>query len=225
VLDDGRRVAAACLNSAAYRGFCKEWADWVLECGVDAVFWDEPAWVVPADVGVDDPARWSCCCDRCAGRLREESVVDFLRELVSHVASRGGASTVCLLPATEGAQGLADWDAVAALPGLATLATDPYWRHWDAAAEPFVRRFARLLRETADGRGVGAQLWVPSFGLGRDDVPDLEAAIAAAREEGVDDLWTWGYEACAHMTHLATPDSALVWEAVSSALTGREVLA
>ena len=42
VLDDGRRVAAACLNSSAYRDFCKEWADWVLECGVDSVFWDEP---------------------------------------------------------------------------------------------------------------------------------------------------------------------------------------
>ena len=27
VMDDGRRVAAACLNQPAYRAFCKEWAD------------------------------------------------------------------------------------------------------------------------------------------------------------------------------------------------------
>ncbi|HET8751100.1 MAG TPA: N-acetylmuramic acid 6-phosphate etherase [Gaiellaceae bacterium] len=236
VLDDGRRVAAACLNSAAYREFCKEWADWALECGVDAVFWDEPAWVVPAHVGVDEPARWTCRCERCAERFgapipgeptpevrrfREDSVVDFLRELVAHVAARGGASTVCLLPATEGTQGLADWDDVAGLPGLATLATDPYWKHWDEAAGAFVRRFARLLRETAARNGVGAQLWVPSFGLEAGDVPDLEAGVAGAREEGVEDLWTWGYEACRHMTHLATPDAPLVWEAVSKALTGR----
>jgi hypothetical protein len=240
VLDDGRPVAAACLNSGAYREFCKEGADWVLECGVDSVFWDEPAWVVPAEVGVDDAARWTCRCERCAERFggpipaeptpeferfRQQSVVDFLRELLAHVAARGGASTVCLLPATEGVQGLADWDQAAALPGLATLATDPYWKHWDEAAEPFVRRFARLLRKTADGHGVGAQLWVPSFGLDREDIPDLEAAVEAARDEGIDDLWTWGYEACGHMTHLATHDSALVWEAVSSALTGHEVLA
>jgi N-acetylmuramic acid 6-phosphate etherase len=208
----------------------------VLECGVDSVFWDEPAWVVPVHVGVDDPARWTCRCEHCAERFggpvpaeltpevrrfREESVVDFLRELVAHVAARGGANAICLLPATEGAQGLADWDEVAALPGLATLVTDPYWKHWDEAAGSFVRRFARLLRETTEHHDVGAQLWVPCFGLGRDDVPDLEAAIAAAREEGVDDLWTWGYEACLHMTHLATPDSPLVWEAVSAALTGK----
>jgi N-acetylmuramic acid 6-phosphate etherase len=234
VLDDGRRVAAACLNSSAYRDFCKEWADWALECGVDSVFWDEPAWVVPVHVGVDDPARWTCRCARCAERFggpipaeltpevtrfREESVVDFLREVVAHVAARGGENTICLLPATEGTQGLADWDEVAELPGLGTLATDPYWKHWDEPAGPFVRRFARLLRKTADRHGVGAQLWLPSFGLGRDDIPDLEAAVAGAREEGVDDLWTWGYEACGYMTHLATPDAPLVWDAVSAALT------
>ena len=235
VLDDGRRVAAACLNSAAYRDFCKEWADWVLECGVDSVFWDEPAWVVPVHVGVDDASRWTCRCERCAERFggpipaersevqafREASVVDFLREMLAHVAARGGSNAICLLPSTEGTQGLADWNEVAALPGLDTLVTDPYWKHWDGSAEEFVRRFARLLRETADRHGVAAQLWVPSFGLTRGDVPDLEAAITASREEGVDDLWTWGYEACRHMTHLATPDSPLVWEAVSAALTGR----
>jgi N-acetylmuramic acid 6-phosphate etherase len=236
VLDDGRRVAAACLNSSAYRDFCKEWADWALECGVDAVFWDEPAWVVPVHVGVDDPDRWTCRCERCAERFggpipaertpdvqafREASVVDFLREMLSHVAARGGANAICLLPATEGTQGLADWNEVASLPGLATLVTDPYWKHWDGSAESFVRRFARLLRETANSHGVAAQLWVPSFGLTKDDIPDLEAAIMAAGEEGVEDLWTWGYEACGHMTSLATPDAPLVWEAVSAALTGR----
>jgi N-acetylmuramic acid 6-phosphate etherase len=240
VLDDGRRVAAACLNSAPYRDFLKAWADWVLGCGVDSVFWDEPAWVVPAHVGIDAPARWTCRCDRCAERFgapipgeltaevtrfRQESVVDFLREVVAHVTARGGTNTICLLPSLEGTQGLADWDEVASIPGLATLATDPYWKHWDEAAAPFVRRFARLLRETADRHGVGAQLWVPSFGLDRGDISDLEAGIAGAREEGVGDLWTWGYEACRHMTHLATPDSALVWEAVSAALTGRAQVA
>ena len=236
VLDDGRRVAAACLNSPRYRAFCREWADAALEAGADAVFWDEPGWVVPEHVGVDDPARWSCRCAHCTERFggevpaertpevqafREASVADFLREVVAHVAERGGRNTVCLLPLTEGAHGLSDWDAVASLPGLTTLATDPYWKHQNEAAAPFVRRFARLLHDTCEHHGVGAQLWLPSFGLTRDEVPDLESAVAAAREEGVDDLWTWGYEACGHMTSLATPDAPLVWEAASAALAER----
>jgi N-acetylmuramic acid 6-phosphate etherase len=234
VLDDGRRVSAACLNSPAYRRFCADWADWALECGVDSLFWDEPAWVVPAHVGAE-AERWSCRCAHCAERFgrdlprelddevrafREASVVDFLRELLA----RGGTHTICLLPSTEGAQGISDWNTVAALPGLTTFATDPYWKHWNEDAGPFVRRFARLLRETCERHGVGAQLWLPSFGLSADEIPELEAAVAAARAEGIDDLWTWGYEACGHMTALATPDAPAVWEAVTRALTARPPL-
>jgi N-acetylmuramic acid 6-phosphate etherase len=230
VLDDGRRVATGCLNQPAYRAFCKEWADAALECGTDYVFWDEPHWTVPAHVGIDDPERWACCCDVCrelAGGIarptqefREASLVDFLREMSAHVAARGGKNTICLLPLTEGSHGIKDWDSVAALPGLDVFATDPYWKNFDEPAGSFVGRFATLLAETAARHGVRAQLWLPSFGLTRDDIPDLEAAIEAARAAGIDDVWTWGYEACGHMTHLATPDSSVVWEAVTRALNG-----
>jgi N-acetylmuramic acid 6-phosphate etherase len=234
VIDDGRRVAAACLNSPAYRSFCADWADWAIECGVDSLFWDEPAWVVPAHVGVED-GRWSCRCRYCAERFgrelpreldddvrafREASVVDFLREMLA----RGGTHTICLLPATDGAHGISDWSSVASLPGLTTFATDPYWKHWNESAGPFVRRFARLLRETCDRHGVGAQLWLPSFGLTADEIPELEAAVAAAREEGIDDLWTWGYEACGSMSALATPDAPQVWAAITKALTAQPPL-
>jgi N-acetylmuramic acid 6-phosphate etherase len=235
VLDDGRRVAAGCLNNPVYREYCREWADAALELGADKLFWDEPHWAQPAHVGVDDPQRWACACDVCREQFgspldaltpevqafRESSLVDFLREMTGHVERRGGRSTVCLLPLVEGPHGIGDWDAVASLPGLATLATDPYWKSFGEPAGPFVERFARLVAETATRNGVEPQLWVPSFGLTRDDIPDLEAAVAAARNAGVGDVWTWGYEACAHMTSLATPDAPLVWEAVTAALTGR----
>src|SRR5512133_2098520 len=227
VLDDGRRVATGCLNQPAYRAFCKEWADAALECGADYVFWDEPHWTVPAHVGIDDKERWACCCDVCrelAGgevtqEFREASLVGFLREMTEHVAARGGKNTICLLPLTEGSHGIKDWDAVAALPGLDIFTTDPYWKNFDEEPGAFVGRFAQLLAETAARHGVRPQLWVPSFGLTREDIPDLEAAIASTRAAGIEDIWTWGYEACGHMTHLATPDAPLVWEAVTRALT------
>jgi N-acetylmuramic acid 6-phosphate etherase len=238
VLDDGTHVATGCLNNPAYRAFCREWADAALEAGTDYVFWDEPHWTVPAHVG--RPAeRWACCCDVCRDlsgldlggegltldvpevrAFRESSVADFLREMVAHVAERGGKNTICLLPLTEGPHGISDWDAVASLPGLTVLATDPYWKNFDESADAFVGRFARLLADTAARYGVEAQLWLPSFGLTRADIPDLEAAVEATRAARIDDIWTWGYEACSHMTALATPDAPLVWEAVTKALTG-----
>jgi N-acetylmuramic acid 6-phosphate etherase len=235
VLDDGRRVATGCLNQPAYRAFCKDWADAALECGTDSVFWDEPHWTVPEHVGVE-AERWACRCEVCQEKFgrpmpreltdevlafRERSTVEFLREMCEHVAVRGGKNTICLLPATEGAHGIADWDAVASIPGLAKLATDPYWKNFGEPTGPFVERFARLVAEAASRNGIEPQLWVPSFGLTRDDIPELEAAVASSRAAGVEDVWTWGYEACGHMTALATPDAPLVWEAVTDALTGR----
>ena len=238
VLDDGRRVAAGCLNHPDYRAWCRGWADAALEAGVDSVFWDEPHWVVPEHVGVDDAERWGCRCDVCRARwaervggelpatltpevlaFREASIVEFLAEMVDHVGRQGGRSTICLLPLTEGAHGVADWDAVAGIPGLGTFASDPYWNCFGADAVPFVDRFARLVRETADRHAVRAQLWLPSFWLKAEDLDDLRGSVAAARAAGIDDLWTWGYEACGHMTHLATPDSALVWSTICDLLT------
>ena len=233
VLDDGRRVAAACLNHPRYRSFCAEWADAALDAGADLVFWDEPHWVVPEHVGVEDATRWSCRCDVCRERFgrdfpaelddevlafREESLVDFLGELTAHVRSRGGRNTICLLPAVEGAHGVRDWDAVASLPGVDVFATDPYWKSFDEEAGPFVRRFAKLLVETAARHGVVSELWVPAFRLTAADIPDLEDAVTAAQTAGVDRVWVWGYEACAHMSHLATADSLEVWERVCELL-------
>ena len=236
VLDDGRRVATGCLNQPSYRAFCKVWADAALDVGTDYVFWDEPHWTVPEHVGIDDSERWACRCDTCQERFggpmptelteevlafRERSTVDFLREMTEHVAARGGRSTICLLPLVEGPHGVSDWDAVASLPGVAKLATDPYWKNFGEPAGPFVERFARLLADTAARNGVEPQLWVPSFGLTREDIPEVEAAVASAHAAGVADVWTWGYEACGHMTHLATSDAPAVWEAVTAAMTGR----
>src|SRR5207237_1355276 len=145
-------------------------------------------------------APWACRCEVCLRlyeerrgeampaeltpevlAFREASTVDFLRDMLAHVASRGGRSTICLLPLVEGPHGVSDWDAVASLPGLDTLATDPYWKNFDEQPAAFVGRFARLVAEAAQRPGVGAPPWVPSFGLTRADVPDLEAAIEAAR--------------------------------------------
>ncbi|HZB22911.1 MAG TPA: N-acetylmuramic acid 6-phosphate etherase [Gaiellaceae bacterium] len=232
-LDDGRRVGAACLNHPDYRAFLKEWADAALATGADLVFWDEPHWVVPGHVGVEDRERWGCCCDLCRERFgrdfpaelddevlafRDASLADFLGELVAHVRERGGRNTVCLLPADEGAHGIRDWDAIAALPGLDVLATDPYWHGYGVPVEPFVPKFSALVAETAARHGVEPEVWLPAYRLERKDIPDFETAVRAVRAAGVERLWVWGYEACGHMSHLASPDADEVWEAVVRAV-------
>ena len=238
VLDSGRPVAAGCLNSEAYREFVRSWATAAVETGADRIFWDEPHWAHPAHF--DEPReRWGCRCARCVQRwcdetgdddmpaeltaevrvFRERCLVEFLGELTAYVASLGGRSTVCLLPHTSGSLGVADWSAVARLPGLATLATDPYWKAFGEPVGPFVTEFSERVAQQAAAAGIEAQIWIQGFRLGPDDADDIRTAVAAARAAGVDDLWTWGYEAGGHMSYLGTRDPETVWEILCDALT------
>jgi N-acetylmuramic acid 6-phosphate etherase len=232
-------VAAGCLNSEAYREFVRSWATAAVETGADRIFWDEPHWAHPAHF--DEPLeRWGCHCPRCVQRwcdetgdddmpteltaevrvFRERCLVEFLGELTAYVASLGGRSTVCLLPHTSGSLGVADWSAVARLPGLATLATDPYWQAFGEPAGPFVTEFSERVAQQAAAAGIDPQIWIQGFRLGPEDVDDIYAAVAAARSAGVDDLWTWGYEACGHMSYLGTRQPERMWEILCDALTG-----
>jgi hypothetical protein len=238
VLSDGRTTTAGCPNHPLFRAFVREWAGAAVETGADHVFLDEPHWINPAllddrwpHVQVEDlaDAPWACRCATCrrlyrerlgeampavrsaeVQRFREDSMVDFLADLVAHVAGLGGRSTVCLLPLLEGPAGIADWDAVAALPGLGTIATDPYWRSFRQPTRPFVSEFARLVRAVGEAHGVSPQIWIQGFRLTAADIPDVAVAVEAARSAGVEDLWTWGWHACGHMSYLATPDSEAV---------------
>jgi N-acetylmuramic acid 6-phosphate etherase len=238
VLDDGRSTTAGCPNHPEYREFVRRWASAAVETGAERIFWDEPHWAHPVHFEAE-PERWGCRCARCRARYRHETgdnmpavltpevaqrrdawMVEFLGDLVTHVATLGGRSTVCLLPLTEGAHGLADWSAVAGLPGLHTLATDPYWQAFSQPVVPFVGGFARRLQALATETGVGAQLWIQGFRLGPEDEADIRAAVAEARSAGIEDLWTWGYEACGHMSYLGTRDPARVWAILTDVLTG-----
>ncbi len=239
VLDSGRPVAAGCLNSSAYREFVRSWAAAAVETGADRIFWDEPHWAHPAHF--DEPLeRWGCHCPRCVQRwcdetgdddmpteltaevrvFRERCLVEFLGELTAYVASLGGRSTVCLLPHTSGSLGVADWSAVARLPGVATLATDPYWQAFKEPVGPFVTEFSERVAQQAVAAGIDPQIWIQGFRLGPEDADDIYAAVAAARAAGVHDLWTWGYEACGHMSYLGTRAPEQVWEILCDALTG-----
>jgi N-acetylmuramic acid 6-phosphate etherase len=151
--------------------------------------------------------------------FRERCLVEFLGELTAYVASLGARSTVCLLPHTSGSLGVADWSAVARLPGVATLATDPYWKAFNEPVVPFVTEFSERVAQQAAAAGIDPQIWIQGFRLGPEDADDIHAAVVAARSAGVDDLWTWGYEACAHMSYLDTRDPERVWEVLCDALT------
>jgi hypothetical protein len=235
-LETGRATPSGCPNDERVRTFVREWIDAAVETGADRIFCDEPHWVHPEHFGLDS-THWGCRCDRCrelfADRFggdmptqltdevlafREAGLVDFVAAFVSHVASRGAQATVCLLPLTGGVHGIADWSRVASLRGLHTFGTDPYWKAFGEPAEAMVREYARRVVALAREHDVRAQLWIQGFRLEPSDADDIRTAVRVAREEGVEDLWAWGFEACGHMSALGGSDPAAVWDVLRDAL-------
>lgn len=236
---DGRRIGAACPNQPEVRAFVKGWAEAAVESGADHLFWDEPHWAHP--VRFDQPGdAWTCVCDVCRGlyrerygeampgvltpqvvAFREACLTELLSELVAHVRALGGRSTICLLPAADGLHAVDSWEPVAAIAGLDRIATDPYWSFFGRDAAAYVGEQSARVRALADANGIGGQIWIQGFKLGPEQEAEIHAAVAAARTAGVTDLWTWGYEACAHLTHLGTREPERVWEILTAALTGR----
>jgi hypothetical protein len=184
------------------------------------------------------PERWGCRCSYCAERFggelpleltpevlafREHCMVDFIGDFVARTDALGARAVVCLLPLTGGRHGITDWSRVATLPGLDTFGTDPYWKAFGQPVEPFAREYARRVVELATEHGVRPQLWIQGFRLDRADLDDVRTAVRVAREEGIDDLWVWGYEACGHMSALAGDDPQALWATLVAEMTGAEV--
>jgi hypothetical protein len=241
VLADGRRTPAACPNHPLTRELIRTWIDAAVQTGADRIFCDEPHWVHPEHFGLPEEL-WGCRCETCRARFearhgapmpaeftdavrafREDGLVEFIDRFVTHADGRGARPAVCLLPLTGGRHGVSDWARVASLPGLHTFGTDPYWKAFGQPVEPFVREYARRVVELAAAHDVQPQLWIQGFRLDRADLDDVRTAVRVAREEGIEDLWVWGYEACGHMSALAGDDPGALWRTLVDGLTGASV--
>jgi hypothetical protein len=236
----GRRVASPCPTRPEFRAYVRSWATAAVEAGADRIFWDEPHWAHPRRFDEPDD-NWTCVCSSCHSSFearfgtpmpaaltpdvrafREQVLVELLADLVAHVRSLGGRSTICLLPPVSGVHvGIDDWEPVAAIDGLDTLATDPYWSFFGLDAGEFVGGQSQRLAATAAKHGLTPQIWIQGYQLGPEQALEIRSAVAAARAAGVDDLWTWAYEACGHMTYLGTREPERVWQELTQALTGR----
>jgi hypothetical protein len=234
ILEDGRWTPAGCPNQPRVREFVHRWIDAAVQTGAERIFCDEPHWVHPEHFDLD-PSHWGCRCAACTERFggelpaeltpevqafREDSMIDFIGDFVAEVARQGARAAICPLPLSSGAQGISDWSRLAALPGLDTLGTDPYWKAFGRPVEPFVREYASRVATLSKAHGLTGQIWIQNFRVQASDAADVATAVRVAREEGVEDLWVWAFEACGHMTALAPDDPETVWNAACDALVG-----
>lgn len=239
-LSTGDRVAAACFNDSTFREFVREWTRDAVDLGADVIFWDEPHWFVAAwdDDPVPDGA-WTCRCDACRKRFedeygepmpetetdrvvqfQEDSLFDFLDEMMALVREKGAENAVCLLPGDSSEHGLTDWERLAASDHIDVFATDPYWAAFDEELEPFVGEYTERVVGLADEHDLESQIWIQGFALPDDPgTPEqVRRATCIAVEGGVDSVFMWGWDACRVISSIGTTDHDAVWNAYLDAL-------
>ncbi|WP_295010566.1 hypothetical protein [uncultured Microbacterium sp.] len=208
----GRVRPAACLNSTMLRSLLRRWILAAATAGFDEILWDEPAWAF----ATDDGARCVCryCRDLPEDLSPERNLVEFVSWLVEEARSHGMRSTVCLIPDELALTPGQPWAEMASIPGLASLSSDPYWKTAYLPAEKFVTDVTERVRTAIGALPVHCECWVQGFGLGEEDLPDLEIAFQAARNAGARRIWVWAFAAAGHMSELGTTSADTVWEAI-----------
>lgn len=232
----GQPWPAACPNQPAFREFVRAWTDKAVDLGPDGIVWDEPHLVQGA--WHDQPERWSCRCGLCQSLYREkfggemptdgttpevlafqsETLLDLMAEALAYAHSQGVKNITCHLPREMQRPGSLDWEAVAALPHLHNLGTDPYpfpafpnqpsqahrWRE-------MVAGYAAEVAALCQRHGLENHLCIQAFSLPKDDHGYLDGVWEIAAEAGITNLYAWGFDGHRDMSRFACEDPDEVW--------------
>ena len=214
---DGMPKVAACPNHPEFRAYMHKWIETVCATKVSTIFWDEPHFYFEKG-GLQN---WSCRCERCregfrkrfgyempaaafdqmqpeqardVKQFREDSLIDFLKEMTEDVHARGKRNCVCMLPPWFPA-GLDDWGKVARLESVDEVASDPYWEK--GATEEWVREkyaeTARKLTDVAAKYNKATQMWIKAYQIEAGRENDLAIAVEETRKAGIRNIVAWSY--------------------------------
>ncbi|GFP21013.1 hypothetical protein HKBW3S06_00239 [Candidatus Hakubella thermalkaliphila] len=174
---------------------------------------------------------WTCYCDVCR-RLyrekfgqempealdesivlfREETILNFLAEMLAYSGEKGQKNAVCLLP-TENPliAGVTKWEKVAGLAGLDMIATDPYWFVWGQKVEEFVPYFTHKVLALGEEFHLETQVWVQAFSVPAGREEEVRKAVELIAGLGVKNIAAWSYRAASPMSAIKSANPSLVW--------------
>lgn len=246
-LSDGRDVPGACPNHPHTGAWLRRWVDAATASGAEGVLWDEPhLWIPWWDDWTESAAdAWSCRCDACReawaeGRhgapggafpatltpelraFRTRTLLALLDDAMGAVRAAGMRNVLTALPVEPDAPEALPWDALAALPALDGIGTDPYWFLHGRPVDEYVGGWTARIASLTRGRDLRSHAWVALFGVPPDRAEELARAVAIAAAAGIDDLFAWSWPGGATPHDGALPEAqawALVAAAVASSAT------
>ena len=235
----GKVLPGACPNRPEFMAFAKRWTDAALDLGADMLFWDEPHLYLPE--WFQQSGRWGCRCPTCRSLYKErfgedmptseedagvmafkaETLMNFLRELLSYAKRQGARNAITVLPENYQKKGLLDWQAIASLDCVDNLGTDPYpfpsyanqlnfGDHWREYVLEYTDRIVKLTEE----HHLENHLWVEGFSLPNDDFGYLDQVMDLAMDRGIQNLAVWGFDGHRDMSAFACENPDKVWQQI-----------
>jgi hypothetical protein len=238
VLSTGEPVPAACPNRPELRAALRLWVDAAIEAGADVLFWDEPHFFAPDQIGWYDGPHdaWACRCAACqylyrerygeelpsaldpgVRAFRQERILDFLADMTGYAATQGVTNALCLSPAADDEPGGQPFRAAAELPNIQIFGTAPYWLRTHLTVEEHVGQQAARVVEICRYLGKPAQIWVHGFGLPEGREEEVATAVEIAAAGGAEYIGAWAYPPCEDVGPAASARPDVVWETLGRA--------
>lgn len=234
VLNNGKRVPAACPSAPETLWTMRLWLDEVISSGATMIFWDEPHLYIPGwdEIRMAPDDAWGCRCPRCrqffkdeygsempekmtpeVKAFRQKILLKFLRDMTAYASSKGVTNAVCLLPATEETNESLPWNQVITFTGLKVFGTDPYWMEYNRKVVEFVTEMTRKVVKTCKGQDIQPHIWAQAFKIPKGREQEIAIALETAAKEGASNLAAWGYRGCEPWDG-ASDQPDVVWDVV-----------
>lgn len=232
MVSDGKPVGSACPNNPKFRTFMREWIDAAVKTGADVMFWDEPHFYLPGWMG-GRPDTWGCRCVVCQEKFeavygkplpttetdkvrqfKEDSIVEFLAELVEYAHQCGKKNALCVLPLRDESHSTANWDRLASIPHLDVFGTDPYWYAFKKDMREFVGASCDQVKEVCAKYKLEPQVWLQGYKTPAGREEELVQAVDLMVEKGIRDIAVWGFQSCGFMSWIRPDNPELAWAKV-----------
>ena len=235
VLSNGRLAPAVCPNNEVFREAMRKWITAAAELGADVIFLDEPHFYRPERHGAP-PGVWGCRCTTCQRLFRDkygyplpaeinpdvqdfqnESLANFIKEMVEFAKGKGTKTALCLLPEWEDSErAMQKWERFASLEALDIFGSDPYWM-WAGREFADYELHVRRVKELAEKHGKEPQIWIQACKVKKGEEGKVKQAVEAAYKHGIQNIMAWSYLGTAYMSWVKSERPERVWQELKNA--------
>ncbi len=230
----GSVTPAACPNNLAYREYMRDWVEEVCSTQIETVLWDNPHFYQKVESKL-----WCCRCDSCQKQFRKQtrhfmpnsqtksvrqflraSLYEFLAELTGLVHRYHKRNSICFDAVIE-EETNEILENIAELPSVDELGLKPAWQRGEKPSnisQNYHQISKRLLAVTKKFEKE-PQVWIKNYNIQKNNEQAVAEATFAAYNEGVRNLFAFGYKGSHAISIIRSDEPELVWKVQTDAFS------